>query len=124
MSERVVNFVSLSVFVVALATGQVMFKQLGLAIRGQPALDGMLMLLRHPRLYVVLTIYGFATALWIWILSRVPLMQAYPWMALCMAAIPLLGWYFFAERVGPVFWLGLVLILAGMMLTQYASLDS
>jgi len=119
MTYTVVNFVSLAIFTAALSTGQVMFKQLGLAIRGQPVFDGLLTLVRHPALYAVLTIYGLATLLWIWILSRVPLMQAYPWVALGTAIVPLMGWYFFGERVAPTFWFGLALILIGMFLTQY-----
>jgi drug/metabolite transporter (DMT)-like permease len=31
-----------------------------------------------------------------------------------------IGWYVFGERVGPLFWLEVVLILAGIMITQYA----
>lgn len=121
MKNAIVNVVSLAIFTAMLCSGQVMFKQLGLAIRGQPVLEGMVGLLRHPTLYVVLSIYGLATLLWIWILSRVPLMQAYPWVALGTAIVPLMGWYFFGERVTPAFWPGLILILVGMFLTQYAS---
>ena len=116
-----VNVVSLTGFVLALSAGQIMFKQLGLAIQGQSAIQGLLLLLRHPNLYIAVAIYGGATLLWIWILSRVPLIQAYPWVALCMVMVPLIGRYYFDERVGSIFWLGLAFILAGVLLTQFAS---
>ena len=124
MTETVINFVSLAIFTIALCTGQVLFKHLGLAMRGQPVLEGMLALTRQPALYAVLTIYGLATLLWIWIVSRVPLMRAYPWVALGTGLVPLMGWYFFGERVAPMFWLGLAFILVGMFLTQYANSTS
>ena len=78
--------------------------------------------MRDPVLYGALTLYGFATLLWIWILSRVPLSQAYPWIAVGTAIVPLLGWYLFDERVAPVFWVGVALIIAGILLVQYGSL--
>jgi drug/metabolite transporter (DMT)-like permease len=51
-------------------------------------------------------------------------MQAYPWVAANMAIVPLIGWFAFGERVTPVFWLGVVLILAGILLTQLATRTS
>jgi drug/metabolite transporter (DMT)-like permease len=120
VKTTITNFVSLAVVMMALAVGQVLFKHVGLAMRGRPLLDGLLMMARQPALYAALAIYGLATLLWIWILSRVPLMQAYPWVAATMAIVPLLGWFIFGERVGPIFWLGIALILVGMLLTQLA----
>jgi multidrug transporter EmrE-like cation transporter len=48
-------------------------------------------------------------------------MQAYPWVAVGTIIVPLLGWLQFGERVAPVFWLGVALIIAGVGVTQYAS---
>ena len=121
MADKLINFASLAIVTVAIAGGQVLFKQVGLAMRGHSIVDGLLLLARQPALYVALVIYGFSTILWIWILSRVPLMQAYPWVAVGVALVPLLGSYVFGERVAPIFWLGVALILVGMLLTQYAS---
>ena len=117
-----INYVSLMIFTTSLAAGQVLFKQVGLIVRGQSPGEAVMMVLRQPALYAALTLYAFATALWIWILSRVPLMQAYPWVAVGMAIVPLLGWLVFGERVGPLFWLGVAFILMGVTLTQYAAL--
>jgi multidrug transporter EmrE-like cation transporter len=115
------DFLSLVIFTTTLAVGQVMFKQVGLGIRGRPLVDGVLYLLGSRTFYIVVLIYVLSTFLWIWILSRVPLSQAYPWVAIGMAIVPLLGWYVFGERVEPLFWLGVSLILAGVIVTQYAS---
>ena len=121
--QTLINLVSLMIFATSLAVGQVMFKRVGLVIRGQPLFDGLLSLLTQPAFYFVLGIYGFSAFLWVWILSRIPLSQAYPWVATGVAIVPLLGWYVFDEHVGPLFWFGVALILAGISMTQYAAVQ-
>jgi drug/metabolite transporter (DMT)-like permease len=115
------NIASLAAFTLILASGQVLFKKVGLAIAGLAPSDAVLAVLRDPVLYGALTLYGVATLLWIWILSRVPLSQAYPWVALGVVLVPLLGRYLFGERIAPMFWLGTVLIVAGLAIINYTS---
>jgi drug/metabolite transporter (DMT)-like permease len=112
---------SLAVFTVMLACGQVMFKRVGLSLQGHSGLEAILLVIREPLLYAALALYGFATLLWIWILSRVTLSQAYPWVSIGMVIVPLLGWLVFGERVTAPFWLGVVFIVVGVGLTQYAA---
>jgi drug/metabolite transporter (DMT)-like permease len=118
MATNIINFVTLAVVMVAMAIGQILFKHVGLAMRDRPLLDGLELMVRQPALYAALAIYGLTTLLWVWILSRVPLMQAYPWIAATTVIVPVLGWSIFGERVAPIFWVGLALILVGMLLTQ------
>jgi multidrug transporter EmrE-like cation transporter len=122
--QKLINFLSLAIFTTGLAVGQVLFKQVGLTIRGRPPLDGAVGILSHHTFYLAISLYAFCTFLWIWILSRVPLSQAYPWVAIGMAIVPLLGWYIFGERIRPAFWLGVLLILFGVVITQFASRSS
>jgi drug/metabolite transporter (DMT)-like permease len=107
-----------------LAGGQSLFKKVGLGIAGLPPAAAMLAVLRDPLFYGSIGLYGFGTLLWIWILSRVPLSQAYPWVALGMVIVPLFGWYIFAERVAPMYWAGTVLMVAGLALIQYGGLST
>jgi multidrug transporter EmrE-like cation transporter len=118
---RFVNLLSLVIFTIALAVRQVTFNRIGLAVRERALVDSVLYLLGARAFYITLSISALSTFLWIWILSRVPLSQAYPWVAIGMAIIPLLGWYVFGEHVGPLFSLGVSLILAGAIVTQCAS---
>ena len=104
--------------VVLLSAGQFLFKRAGLEIRGQSILDSLWTLATLPSFYLALVIYGLATLLWIFLLSRVPLMETYPWIAAATVVVPLIGWHFYGEGVGPLFWVGLALILAGLLLTQ------
>jgi len=115
---------SLAVFTVMLACGQVMFKRVGLTLQGHSGLEAILLVVREPSLYAALVIYGTATLLWIWILSRVMLIQAYPWVAAGLVIVPLLGWFVFGERVTPIFWLGVAFIVVGVGLTQYAAMPA
>jgi drug/metabolite transporter (DMT)-like permease len=116
-----VDTMSLTLFTVMLAFGQVYFKRVGLTLRGHSGLEAITLVLQEPSLYLALILYGAATLLWIWILSRVNLSLAYPWVALGMVIVPLLAWLMFGERVGPMFWLGVAFIVVGVGLTQYAA---
>lgn len=116
--SRAINYLSLSVFTLVLASGQLLFKRVGLSIRGLSAPTAAATLLREPALYVALATYGAATILWIWILARVPLVQAYPWVAVGVIIVPLLSSHFLGERIAPLFWVGATLVAAGLMLTQ------
>jgi drug/metabolite transporter (DMT)-like permease len=115
------NMLSLAAFSLLLASGQVLFKQVGLSVRGEQSAAGFLSILFHPLLYAALLLYGVATILWIWILSRVPLSQASPWVGATVVVVVLLGWWLFGERPSRIFWLGLALVTIGVVLTQYGS---
>ncbi len=104
-----------------LAGGQFLFRGAGLAIQNRSLSDVVWTLATLPTFYVALSIYGMATLLWIFVLSRVPLMQAYPWMAGATVIVPLLGRLFYNEQVTWIFWVGMAFILAGLLLTQLAN---
>ena len=115
-----INVLSLATFSLMLAAGQVLFKRVGLSIGN----SGLVSMLFDPLLYAALALYGIATILWVWILSRVPLSQAYPWVGATVVIVVLLGWWLFGERPSPIFWLGLALVTVGVFLTQYGSQPS
>ena len=104
-----------------LASGQFLFRAAGLAIRNRSLPDVVWTLAALPTFYAALAIYGMATLLWIFVLSRVPLIQAYPWMAGATVLVPLLARFFYNEQVTWIFWVGMTLILAGLLLTQLAN---
>ena len=115
------NFLSLVVFSAMLASGQILFKRIGMTMHGQPLLQGFVSVARMPVLYGALGLYGAATVLWIWILSRIPLSQAYPWVAVGTVTVPVLAMLILHERVGTAYWLGMPLVVAGVFLTQYGA---
>lgn len=111
------NTLSLLAFTFLLTAGQLLFKKVGLELRGEAG-GGVWRLLLSPALYASLALYGIATLLWIWILSRVPLSRAYPYVALGVVLVPLASILIFGERVRPIFWLGAGLIIVGIIVTQ------
>lgn len=113
-----IDTIALLGFTLLLAAGQLLFKKVGLDLRGGPLVDGALRVLGQPTLYAALVLYGIATLLWIWILSRVPLSRAYPFVALGVAFVPLASIIMFGERVRPAFWFGVILIVAGIIIAQ------
>ena len=116
------NYLALLIFVVLLATGQIFFKYSAAALRDRPIAEGFVTLLSTPTFYAAVAIYGAGTLLWVWILSRIPLSQAYPWVAIATAGIPALAVVLFHERVhGGIYWLGVGLVVAGVLLTQRAA---
>jgi drug/metabolite transporter (DMT)-like permease len=123
MNLAVSNLIGLVIFTAVLATGQLLFKKAGLSMRGLPLRDGLLNLAQVPAFYAAIVLYALSTFLWVWLLSRITLVQAYPWVATGVIIVPLLSMLIFGERVTSTYWLGAVLIVAGTILTQYSIQD-
>jgi multidrug transporter EmrE-like cation transporter len=119
----VLNIAVLGAVTLLLAFGQLLFKRVGLSVQGQTVHEMLLHLVASPIFYLALVIYAFATLLWIFVLSRVSLSQAYPWVAIGVALVPFLASLAFDERVGPSYWWGVALIMVGILLTQRGIVD-
>ncbi len=111
----------LILFSLTLAGGQLLFKRAAQAIAGVPVPGLPAALATDTAFWAALALYGGSTLLWVWILSRVPLSQAYPWAALGAVIVPLAATLLFGETVRPIFWFGAALIAAGIVLTQIGS---
>jgi drug/metabolite transporter (DMT)-like permease len=120
MNLAVSNLIGLVIFTAMLAAGQLLFKKAGLSMRGLPLRDGLLNLAQVPAFYAAIVLYALSTFLWVWLLSRITLVQAYPWVATGVIIVPLLSMLIFGERVTSTYWLGAALIVAGTILTQYS----
>lgn len=120
-ASSLINTLLLAVCTVAVAVGQLLFKHVGLAIRGMNIARAAAVLAAQPEFYAGLAVYAAATLLWIWLLGRVSLMQAYAWLGAGIILVPLLSSHFFGEKAGPFFWVGAALIAVGVVLTQYAT---
>ena len=100
--------------VVVMAIGQVLFKQVAVnynkvgswfdaSVLGVLAIAG--------------TLYVISTALWVWALRDVAISRAYPVFALGFVIVPLLGAWLFGETLSWKFFVGLALIVIGVILT-------
>tara|TARA_B100000242_G_C42668224_1_gene313449 strand:+ start:7 stop:375 length:369 start_codon:yes stop_codon:yes gene_type:complete len=73
-------------------------------------------ILKSHWIYIGLLIYILATIAWIWILSKVDLRFAYPIASLSIIFAPLIKSYYENMYLGFKYWLGLVVIIIGIIL--------
>lgn len=107
---------ALTAVVLMLALGQVLFK----ASAASWVQTGELLSLRVAvRLVPALVIYAVATLAWVWVLQHVALSWAYPFVALTYLIVPALSWWLFGERVGWTYFVGVMLICAGVAITAF-----
>jgi len=101
-------------FPVLISVGQVLFK---IASRGVGEADaaGLLRLAANPYLLAALALYGAGTVLWLFVLKKVPLNAAYPFMALSFCLVPLMGYLVLGEALSWRYGAGIGLIVAGML---------
>jgi drug/metabolite transporter (DMT)-like permease len=96
-----------------ISVGQILFKYA--ALQGDPK-AGVGALVRNPYLILAGVIYVGATFLWVWQLKYIPLNRAYPLFATAFVFVPLLSWWIFGERIGPIYAIGVALIVLGVTL--------
>jgi len=59
--------------------------------------------------------YGISSLFWIAVLSEINLSLAYPMLALNYVLVPLTAWLFLSEQIPPLRWLGMVIIIIGVI---------
>ena len=104
------------------AAGQVMLKigmsRVGaLSLTGtQEAIAGVGRAFLEPRVLIGLGCYGLSAILYMVALSHIDLSVAYPVAGLSYLIITLIAWGFLGEHVPPLRWIGVLVILAGVLL--------
>lgn len=97
--------------VLAISTGQILFKRAALEIEH---LDGWL----HFRVLLIVgiafVVYGGATLMWIHVLRTTALTIAYPLIALSFVAVPLLSWWLMDEQLKVSTIIGAIIIVLGV----------
>lgn len=100
--------------------GQVFFK-LGMLKIGEFAIlqKGIFLqyfkIFTNPYIFIGLMCYGISTAFYLFFISRVPLSLAYPTISIGYIIVALISWYFFKEQLSFVNWLGLMMIVSGVI---------
>lgn len=64
-------------------------------------------------------LYGFVTIAWVLLIREIGLSRAYPILAATYVLVPLASFVLFGERVGPVYMIGIAVIVAGIILTRF-----
>jgi drug/metabolite transporter (DMT)-like permease len=69
-----------------------------------------------PLVWTGLTIYGLSVAVWLWILTKVDLSLAYPFVGVSFIVVMLFGAFLLNEAVTPLRMAGTILIAMGCVL--------
>lgn len=70
---------------------------------------------------VAFVVYGSAMVLWMWILSRVPLSQAFAFFGLSFFLVPAIAHRFLGDTVSINTWVGAAIIMIGIVVTNWRS---
>jgi drug/metabolite transporter (DMT)-like permease len=100
--------------VAGIACGQILFK---LAARTISTGGNLLSAALSPYFIAGVVIYGTTTLAWIWLLSKMTLSKAYPFMALSFVFVPLLSALILGEHINGRYWIGMALIISGLLVT-------
>jgi undecaprenyl phosphate-alpha-L-ara4N flippase subunit ArnE len=114
------DIVVLIVVPLVIAIGQTLFKTVSTSAPEVRSLSAVLGLFADWRLWLALVLYGLATIAWVVAIRRIPINQAYLFMALTYIYLPLISWLTLGERMSAAQWGGLALILGGLYISTAA----
>lgn len=112
-----ITYIVALICVLGIAIGQILFKLSAVALHKSGSLFELKTALT---LLSAFALYGFTTIAWVWVLQKVELGKVYPLMALAFALVPLGSHFFFGERFQPQYFLGVALIMAGIVIAVKA----
>ena len=103
--------------VLGLVVGQVLFKISATSL----AYSGTFFSIKvATTLLAAMALYGVTSVGWVWVLQHTELGRVYPLMALAFALVPLASHFVFGERFHAQYFLGVALIMAGIIIAVKA----
>jgi multidrug transporter EmrE-like cation transporter len=122
MPLSILGLILLSISLSAIA--QVLFK-LGMtsaavkqALAAGSPMQAAIAVLLSPGVLGGLSLYGIGTVLWLGVLSRTEVSQAYPFVGLGFVLTALIGYFLFGDAIGPLRIAGIALVIAGIFLVS------
>jgi drug/metabolite transporter (DMT)-like permease len=115
------NVTVLFLYACGMSLGQVLFKLSANRNSGGGAEQFLSAILRDGYFLSAVALYAGLTVLWVWILTRVPLSRAYPFVVVSFAVTPALAALIFKEALGSWYVIGLALVLAGLSVLVWKS---
>ncbi|HCH56753.1 MAG TPA: 4-amino-4-deoxy-L-arabinose-phospho-UDP flippase [Rhodospirillaceae bacterium] len=113
--ETKLVYAALLLAVAANAVGQILFKLSADRIR--EGSDGILTAyFTSPYIWGAVAFYFGASVVWVWVLQWLPISTAYPVMSLVFVLVPLAGIFLFQETQDLRFFLGVAMIVAGILI--------
>lgn len=99
--------------VAGLAIGQILFKVSAISLSETGSFFA---LKTATTFFTAMTLYAITSIAWVWVLQKVELGRVYPLMALAFVLVPLGSHFIFGERFQPQYFVGVALILIGILL--------
>lgn len=117
MSRLVTSHIVALLCVLGISAGQILFKLSASHIQNSGTwlnLRGLVIL------SVALGLYGITTLAWVWVLQNIELGRAYPLMALAFVLVPIGSHFVFGERFQPQYFVGMTMIVIGIVVAARA----
>lgn len=111
-----ITYVVALLCVIGLAAGQILFKMSSAGL----AESGLFSLKAAVPLIAAMALYGTTSLAWVWALQRIELGRIYPIMALAFVLVPLGSHLIFGERFQTQYFVGVALIVAGIVIAVKA----
>ncbi len=110
-------YVAAILCVVGLAIGQILFKISATALSE----SGTFFAIKPAAiLFAAMCLYGITSVAWVWVLQKVELGRVYPLMALAFILVPLGSHLVFGERFQPQYFIGVAMIMIGIVVAVKA----
>ena len=103
--------------VVGIAIGQILFK---LSANSLHQTNSFFAPKTAAILLAALALYGITTIAWVWVLQKLELGRVYPLMAMAFVLVPLGSHFIFGERFQPQYFVGVALIMTGIVVAVKA----
>lgn len=98
--------------VIGIACGQILFKMSSTSLHKSGSwFDPQTLII----LFSAFALYGITTILWVYVLQKADLGKIYPLMALAFVIVPIGSHFVFGERFQAQYFLGVALIVAGII---------
>lgn len=110
-------YMAATLCVLGLAIGQILFKISATAL----AESGSFFAFKPAAaLVAAMCLYGITSVVWVWVLQKIDLGRVYPLMALAFVLVPLGSHFAFGERFQPQYFIGVAMIMAGIVIAVKA----
>jgi len=110
----------LVVYCAFMTIGQLGFKYVSLSLGKSMSLTDVAINLPFNILFWVTGgVYFISTIYWTWLLTKIPLTIAYPFVSLTLVIVPCLSWVLFSETLTLVNLIGIAVIIVGIGLVVH-----
>lgn len=112
-----ITYVIALICVIGIAAGQILFKLSASTMQKSGTIFDLNTLVT---LFSAFALYGITTLAWVWVLQKIELGKVYPLMALAFVLVPIGSHFFFGERFQPQYFVGVAVIIAGILIAVKA----